>query len=57
MKAGPFLYAGNDLARALKWGGGYSGEKIMHLLRCIEEADSVPFDRSVCVCVHLFLCV
>jgi diacylglycerol kinase (ATP) len=39
------LGTGNDLARALKWGGGYNGEKIIPILFAIEEANCVPFDR------------
>uniref|UniRef100_A0A1X7V9D8 Diacylglycerol kinase n=1 Tax=Amphimedon queenslandica TaxID=400682 RepID=A0A1X7V9D8_AMPQE len=39
------LGTGNDLARALKWGGGYTGEKVMQLLYAIEDADRQPFDR------------
>ena len=37
---------GNDLARALNWGGGYTGEKVMQLLLAIEDANTVSLDRS-----------
>lgn len=36
---------GNDLARALKWGGGYSGEKVMSILLSMEDANQVKLDR------------
>ena len=36
---------GNDLARVLKWGGGYTGEKIMQVLLSLEDADAVELDR------------
>lgn len=39
------LGTGNDLARALKWGSGYTGEKVMQLLLSVEDADAVEFDR------------
>lgn len=39
------LGTGNDLARALKWGSGYTGEKVMQLLFTVEDADAVEFDR------------
>ena len=41
------LYAGNDLARALKWGGGYTGEKVMQILLSLEDANVVYLDRCV----------
>lgn len=47
------ILLGNDLARALKWGGGYSGEKVMQLLLSIEDADIVQLDRCVCVYISL----
>ena len=39
--------AGNDLARALKWGGGYTGEKVMQVLLTLEDANVVNLDRWV----------
>ncbi len=36
---------GNDLARALKWGAGYSGEKVMQLLLSLEDANVTKLDR------------
>ena len=38
--------SGNDLARALNWGGGYSGEKVMQILLSVEDANTVELDRS-----------
>ena len=43
---------GNDLARALKWGSGYTGEKPVSILRSLENTDKVDFDRCVCVCAR-----
>lgn len=45
-------YLGNDLARALKWGGGYTGEKVMQMLYAVEDANAVPFDRYKCTCTY-----
>lgn len=39
------LGTGNDLARVLGWGGGYSNELISELLVQILEAHPVPLDR------------
>eukprot|EP01137_Pigoraptor_chileana_P003715 Opistho-2@44325 len=39
------LGTGNDLARALRWGGGYSEEKIPPILDQMEVAEVVHFDR------------
>ena len=36
---------GNDLARSLGWGGGYSGEKVGNLLRAFRQADVALLDR------------
>ena len=41
------LNPGNDLARALNWGGGYTGERVMQLLLAIEDADTISLNRSV----------
>ena len=37
--------AGNDLARALKWGAGYTGEKVMQVLLTVEDANVAMMDR------------
>ena len=42
------LFSGNDLARVLKWGGGYQqGEDLFAMLNCVLEAEEVKLDRSV----------
>ena len=40
------LFAGNDLARVLRWGSGYSGdEDPLSLLRDVIEAEEIRLDR------------
>ena len=39
--------AGNDLARALKWNGGYTGEKAEQILLNVKDADVVHLDRCI----------
>uniref|UniRef100_A0A668A5I5 Diacylglycerol kinase n=1 Tax=Myripristis murdjan TaxID=586833 RepID=A0A668A5I5_9TELE len=39
------LGTGNDLARVLRWGPGYSGEDPHHILVCVDEAEEVQMDR------------
>ena len=41
----PRFVSGNDLARALKWGPGYTGEKVMQVLLSVEDANTVMMDR------------
>ncbi|XP_010774026.1 diacylglycerol kinase theta, partial [Notothenia coriiceps] len=36
---------GNDLARVLRWGSGYSGEDPPHILVSVDEAEEVLMDR------------
>ena len=38
---------GNDLARALKWGAGYTGEKVVQVLLSVEDANVVKMDRYI----------
>uniref|UniRef100_A0A8C7DA75 Diacylglycerol kinase n=1 Tax=Oncorhynchus kisutch TaxID=8019 RepID=A0A8C7DA75_ONCKI len=39
------LGTGNDLARILRWGAGYSGEDPHHILVSVDEAEEVQMDR------------
>lgn len=41
-----FLSLGNDLARVLKWGGGYQqGEELYPILQAALGAEEVKLDR------------
>lgn len=40
-----FMNSGNDLARCLRWGGGYEGESIPKLLEKLARSDIVMMDR------------
>eukprot|EP00009_Paramoeba_aestuarina_P018534 CAMPEP_0201532506 /NCGR_PEP_ID=MMETSP0161_2-20130828/50561_1 /ASSEMBLY_ACC=CAM_ASM_000251 /TAXON_ID=180227 /ORGANISM="Neoparamoeba aestuarina, Strain SoJaBio B1-5/56/2" /LENGTH=564 /DNA_ID=CAMNT_0047935963 /DNA_START=255 /DNA_END=1946 /DNA_ORIENTATION=- len=44
------LGTGNDLARALGWGGGYENESIGRILQQMEKASIVGMDRWSIVC-------
>jgi diacylglycerol kinase (ATP) len=39
------MQLGNDLARCLRWGGGYEGESIPKLLEKLSRSDVVMMDR------------
>lgn len=39
------MLSGNDLARVLRWGAGYSGEDPYNILISVDEAEEVHVDR------------
>ena len=41
------LGTGNDLARVLSWGPGYSGEKVLNILHSVDNSNLVHLDRYV----------
>ena len=51
------LGTGNDLARVLHWGPGYSGEKVLSILFSVENADIVQLDRYVLYYTHACMCI
>lgn len=39
------LGTGNDLARVLRWGPGYAGQRLATILHQVSEAEEQPLDR------------